>query len=440
MSPTTFTLDREAVVRRFDRIRERSNQLFDMVDERAYYDAPIPLRHPIVFYEGHFTAFAINTLVKKGLGQPGLDEDLERLFARGIDPESTSDGRAFTWPDRERVRAYADAAADRIREALLHDDLDRPGHPLLDGANAVHAILEHEEMHHETLQYILHRLPLDVKRRPAGYRPRTNGAVPPAAAVLIPGGTVTLGAERDRLAFGWDNEFPATRVPVDGFRIDAHNVTNAAFAEFVEDRGYAREDLWHPEDWIWRREHGVEHPLFWEAQGGRWCWRGMFDLVPLPESWPVYVTLAEAHAFARWRGARLLTEGEYHRAAFGEDDGRERQMPWGDAPVDASRGNFGGDFWDPVPAGSYPSGASAFGVHDLVGNGWEWTATPFHPFPGFTVGASYPEYSADFFDDRHFVMKGASPATPATLVRRSFRNWFRRNYPYVYATFRCVYE
>jgi formylglycine-generating enzyme required for sulfatase activity len=133
-----------------------------------------------------------------------------------------------------------------------------------------------------------------------------------------------------------------------------------------------------------------------------------------------------------------MTEAEYHRAAFGTPDGREHAFPWGDAAPDETRGNFGAVHWDPVPVGSYPSGVSAFGVHDLVGNGWEWTSSPFAPFPGFAPMASYPEYSADFFDEAHVVMKGASPATPVPLVRRSFRNWFRPHYPYVYATFRCA--
>jgi formylglycine-generating enzyme required for sulfatase activity len=94
--------------------------------------------------------------------------------------------------------------------------------------------------------------------------------------------------------------------------------------------------------------------------------------------------------------------------------------------------------WDPEPAGSHPDDASAFGVRDLIGNGWEWTSSPFAPFPGFKASASYPEYSADFFDGEHFVMKGASTATARQLVRPSFRNWFRARYPYVYATFRCA--
>jgi formylglycine-generating enzyme required for sulfatase activity len=94
--------------------------------------------------------------------------------------------------------------------------------------------------------------------------------------------------------------------------------------------------------------------------------------------------------------------------------------------------------WDPQPAGSHPAGRSAWGVDDLMGNGWEWTATAFGPFPGFTPIPSYPEYSADFFDGEHFVMKGASPVTARELLRPTFRNWFRARYPYVYATFRCA--
>ncbi len=91
-----------------------------------------------------------------------------------------------------------------------------------------------------------------------------------------------------------------------------------------------------------------------------------------------------------------------------------------------------------MPAGSFPRGASAWGVRDLVGNGWEWTSTVFEPFPGFAPMPSYPQYSADFFDGKHYVLKGASPATAKELVRQSFRNWFRATYPYVYAKFRTV--
>jgi formylglycine-generating enzyme required for sulfatase activity len=88
--------------------------------------------------------------------------------------------------------------------------------------------------------------------------------------------------------------------------------------------------------------------------------------------------------------------------------------------------------------GAHPGGASAFGVQDLVGNGWEWTQTEFAPFPGFAAMPFYPSYSANFFDGKHYVMKGGSPRTAACMLRRSFRNWFQPHYPYVYATFRRV--
>jgi formylglycine-generating enzyme required for sulfatase activity len=166
----------------------------------------------------------------------------------------------------------------------------------------------------------------------------------------------------------------------------------------------------------------------------------MFDLIPLPFAWPVYVSFAEAAAFARWRQARLPTEPEFQRAAFGTLDGPERRHPWGDAEPTATRGVFDFSSWEPEPAGSHPDGRSAWGVDDLVGNGWEWTRTPFAPFPGFMPLPSYPEYSADFFDEEHFVMKGASTATARELLRPTFRNWFRARYPYVYSTFRCVRE
>jgi ergothioneine biosynthesis protein EgtB len=438
------TLDRGAMLTRFDRARARSRMLFDLISEDAYYSRPIALRNPIVFYEGHLAAFAVNTLLKKGLGEAGIDPELEVLFARGIDPEHEAPATSLRaqWPSRDRVLAYVAEANTRLRRAIAEADVERPGHPLLDRAEAVYAIVEHEEMHQETLQYIWHRLPFEQKQSPEGYAPAIGEPSPSrpdrSRFIGIPQGRATLGAERGAIAFGWDNELPALVVDVPAFEIAEHDVTNAEFLAFVEDGGYAREDLWTPEAWAWRTRESVTRPLFWELVDGTWKWRAMFDLLPLPLSWPVYVSHAEASAFARWRGCRLPTEPEYHRAAYGEPGGGQRDQPWGAAPADPSRGNFGGVYWDPVPVGSYPSGASAFGVQDLVGNGWEWTASVFAPFPGFAPMPSYPEYSADFFDGAHYVMKGASPATPPAHVRRSFRNWFRPYYPYVYATFRCA--
>ena len=193
--------------------------------------------------------------------------------------------------------------------------------------------------------------------------------------------------------------------------------------------------------WEWRLQENVTHPAFWTESGGRWFWRGMFEDFPLPLAWPVYVSQAEADAYARWRGRRLPTEAEYHRAAFGTPDGVERTLPWG-RPHHADRRDARERRFHGLGSGAGRHAvrrARAPGACTIwSGNGWEWTSTVFAPFPGFGAMPSYPEYSAEFFDGQHFVMKGASPATAQELMRRSFRNWFRPNYPYVYAKFRTA--
>src|SRR5207302_6870082 len=104
----------------------------------------------------------------------------------------------------------------------------------------------------------------------------------------------------------------------------------------------------------------------------------------------------------------------------------------------AEFGNFDFHRWDPVSVAAFPKGESAFAVADLVGNGWEWTSTVFGPFAGFERFPFYPGYSADFFDGKHYVLKGGSARTAACMLRRSFRNWFQAHYPYIYTGFRCV--
>jgi gamma-glutamyl hercynylcysteine S-oxide synthase len=441
MMITVAGLDREAALARYVSLRERTEALFDCVRPEAYESRPIPLRNPICFYEGHLPAFSVNTLLKKGLGDAGIDSEYEILFERGIDPEDEKalPAGASAWPSRIQIRSYAAEADRAIVNALGQRDVEDEKNPVLRRGLAVHTVLEHEAMHQETLQYIWHRLEYGQKIAPEGRAVSPiDGEPPTPRRVRVPAGRVTLGATRDEIEFGWDNEFETRIEEVPPFSIDVYSVTNRDYLEFVGAGGYSDETFWDGEGWAWIQSHGVRHPLFWEEHRGVWFWRGMWDLIPLPMAWPVYVSHAEASAYARWKGRRLPTEAEFHRAAFGEPGGTERPHPWGQPPPDATRGNFGFLHPDPFPVGSFPRGASAWGVEDLVGNGWEWTSSVFEPFPGFAPMPSYPQYSADFFDGKHYVMKGASPATPSELVRRSFRNWFRPNYPYVYAKFRMV--
>jgi iron(II)-dependent oxidoreductase len=417
-----LVVDREAMASRYRANRRRTAALFAMIAPEAYGDAPIPLRHPFLFYDGHIPAFSYITLVRDALHRPSADAEFERLFNRGIDPRDTSvaaQHKRTEWPDRETIRRFAAQCDAAVLDAYANAQLDDPANPNLVRAQAAFNILEHEEMHHETFTYIVHRLAREKQRGP---RFEHRDVAPPRREpVAIAAGQVTLGARRDLIAFGWDNEFEENAADVGAFGIDAYDVTNGDYLAFVRDGGPL--------------------PPFWFEREGEMMLLGAFEDLPLPHSWPVYCTQEQAAAFSAWSGGRLPTEAEYHRAAYGTPSGEERTHPWGeDAPDPQRHGNFGWRRFDPEPAGSSPAGASAWGVHDLIGNGWEWTATPFGPLPGFRPMASYPLYSQDFFDGMHYVMKGASPVTAATLVRRSLRNWFYKDYRYMYATFRRAYD
>jgi formylglycine-generating enzyme required for sulfatase activity len=415
----TLSLDREALAAWYRRNRERSAHLFGLIDPKAYYSRPIPLRHPFAFYEGHLPAFSFLVVNRRALGEASVDARLEKLFERGIDPSTIDSARAHDradWPAREQIEAFGQRCDQRLYEAIATAKLVDDGVPHLVRGQAIFTALEHEQMHHETLVYIIHQLPRELKGR---FRQTHHDTQPPVNAfVEIPGGTVTLGARRDAITFGWDNEFDAHDVHVERFAVQQYPVSNGEYLEFVR--------------------AGGKLPPFWLERDGELHLRGVFEELPLPLSWPVYVSNDEARAYAAWKGARLMTEAEYQRASYGSPDDQPRRYPWGADEPTTLHGNFDFERFDPDPVNAHPAGASAWGVYDMVGNGWEWTSTPFAPFPGFEPMASYPQYSADFFDGRHYVMKGASPVTARELIRPSFRNWFYADYPYAYGKFRCA--
>ena len=407
--------------------------MFQMLSPSAIYERPIPERHRIVFYLGHLETFDWNMICRPASGVSSSNSEFERLFAFGIDPVDGKlpQDKPKDWPGVEEIHRYNQQVRQTVDELL-----DRA--TLIKGGQLFRMAIEHRLMHAETLAYMLQWLPYESKGHAALPAGTTQPPLEPRK-VEIPAGGATLGQNRDgKFSFGWDNEFQTHTVFVPEFSIDAFNVTNRQFLEFLAAGGYEQRMFWDDDSWEWIGTAGVRHPKFWIERGGEWLYRTMFAEIPLPLAWPVYVSHAEAEAYARWARKSLPTEAQYHRAAFGSADGSERFYPWGDANPMPRHGNFDFQSWTPSSVGGFPDGKSEFGVFDLCGNGWEWTGTPFEPFAGFEPFPSYPGYSADFFDGKHFVLKGASPRTSALLVRRPFRNWFQPHYPNIYATFRCV--
>jgi iron(II)-dependent oxidoreductase len=428
------------LVARLEQARGQTDQLFSLVKPEFLYQRPIPERHRIIFYVGHLEAFDWNLFRERVFGQTSFHSEFDQLFAFGIDPV---DGGLPTdqpsdWPSLAQLRDYVTRARQAIDEGLANAPSRSPEE--ISPNLLLNVAIEHRLMHAETLAYMLHQLPQHCKvSRPElselNVRPVTPGMVE------IPPGVATLGLPRnhgDELAFGWDNEFELHRVEVPAFAIDQYEVTNREYLQFMNDAGYENQALWSESDWKWKTEQNISHPVFWGQINGEWQYRTMFENVLLPLDWPVYVSQAEASAYARWAGKALPNEAQWHRAAYGTPEGSERQFPWGAETPGRRFGNFDFERWDPTPVGAFPDGQSAFGVADLIGNGWEWTSTPFAPFTGFKPFEFYPGYSANFFDGAHYVMKGGSARTAACMLRRSFRNWFQPHYQYVYAGFRCV--
>jgi gamma-glutamyl hercynylcysteine S-oxide synthase len=432
---------RRDLLMRFLAARQQSDALFQLLHDASFYERPIPERHRFVFYLGHLEAFDWNLLRERVAGTKPFHPELDRLFAFGIDPVGGGlpSDQPSDWPALSLVRDYV----ARVRSALdtnmegeiPHSSINSNDEAPLDCL--LNVAIEHRLMHVETLAYMLHQLAFDKKMSQT--EPGFPGAAPALRRMIeIPSGAAHLGMPRARGEFGWDNEFEVSLVEVPAFEIDQFQVTNGQYAEFIAAGGYETRAFWSDDDWNWKTRQGISHPVFWKQVGDQWRYQTMFREIPLPHDWPVYVSHAEGWAYARWAGKSLPTEAEWHRAAYGTQNGTENLYPWGaDAPR-PDRGNFDLVRWSPAPVNAFPAGRSAFGVDGLLGNGWEWTSTVFAPFPGFQPFPFYRGYSADFFDGKHFVTKGGSARTAACMLRRTFRNWFQPHYQYVYAGFRCV--
>ena len=439
--------DADELRARFIAAWARSDAIFDIVGSEGMHSQPIVWRHPFIFYVGHLPAFSWNQICGGILEWKSFNRYFDDLFCRGIDPDVDTGECHWhpevpeAWPTLAQTIQYRDKVRDAIVDSLDALPYRYSDNVMARGGRVFDMMLEHEYMHQETLLYMMQQLPIARKHRPKGHPSYLFHRAPGRRVIRIPAGKARMGADFSAIPFGWDNEFNEAVVEVPSFTIDSLPITNSEFYEFIVCDAYDDERYWRPEDWFWKELEGKRHPTAWVKQGEEWTYRGMFDFIPLTQvgSWPVYVSLAEARAYATWRGKRLLTEAEFHRAAFYGPDGKESKYPWGESPPSQWHGNFDFNAWSPMPVGSYPAGDSRWGVSELVGNGWELTDTPFAPLPGFKAYmTTYPDYSEDFFDGKHFVLKGASWATAAALLRPSFRNWYQAHYPYVFAKFRCV--
>jgi iron(II)-dependent oxidoreductase len=343
-------------------------------------------------------------------------------------------------PSRAQTLAYMMQALDRVC-----DPSDRRKRDPIDGYDEkyfLHLVLFHEQMHAEAITYTRQTLCYPPPRLGIAAESIRNVAAAVSGDAYIPGAKFLLGAVPVE-PFVFDNEQQPHEVEVKPFSISRTAVTNGEFAAFVEDGGYARRELWSEEGWKWKRNAGAEHPVYWQRESsGRWSRRDFDRWVELQGRVAVvHVNWHEADAYCRWAGRRLPTEAEWEMAASCEPshDGHsvsdhKRRYPWGDGGPTADRANLDWREMGCIEVDCLPAGDSAFGCRQMIGNTWEWTSTPFGPYPGFVPGP-YKEYSEPWFGD-HRVLRGGCWATRSSMIRSAYRNFYTPDRRDVWAGFR----
>jgi ergothioneine biosynthesis protein EgtB len=374
----------------------------DGLDDRALCAQMHPDFSPLGWHLGHIVYTESLWLLREAGEMPPRPE-LAQLFDVAALPKHLRGNL----PGRDALQDYAEAVRRRV--------LDRLDAAPETAERLWHFVLQHESQHGETIAFL--------KRLAEGAATVFDAGAPAGEEEMIPvpTGPARLGwADDDAL----DNEGGVHEVFVGDFRIARHPVTQAAYAAFIAADGYRRPEHWSAEGWAWRAAAGVEGPLYWRAGGDRHPVMG--------------VSAHEAEAYCRFVGRRLPTEAEWAKAAAWDPArSRARRVPWGDGPADAAHANIDRARGGTSPVGAFPGGASAYGTLDMLGNVWEWTASPFAAYPGFQ---SYPYegFSAAYYDGRHRVLRGGSWATRPWTLRAASRNWYVPETRQILAGFRCA--
>jgi len=247
-------------------------------------------------------------------------------------------------------------------------------------------------------------------------------------------------AQDARGTFAWDNEKPAHKVWLEDFSIDRAPVSNGDYLEFINSGGYQDFRWWHSAGWEKVNTEHWQAPLYWELHDGEWMIRDFAGLHRASDraSEPVsHVSFLEASAYAKWAGKRLLTEAEWEKAATLSSSRNSKQdFPWGNVTPDESKTNlFENGLWSVAPIGSFSEGQTPQGLHQMIGDVWEWTTSDYVPYPGFK--SEFDEYNDKWFVGQK-VLRGGSFATPQIHIRSTYRNFFYPHERWMIAGFRCA--
>lgn len=432
--------DRTHIAGELERARRRTLALVDDLTDADQRAQQSPLMSPMVWDLAHIGNYEELWLLRAIDGRSPVDATYDDLYNAFEHPRAERPALPILGP--AEARAYDAQVRTEVLALLDRADIGPDASdPLLVDGFVYGMVIQHEHQHDETLlatrQLMGERAPL-----PPGATPTPPATVDPARLPemqRVDGGPFVMGTTADPWAY--DNERAAHERELPPFLIDTFPVTNRAYRAFVDDGAYDDERVWTATGWSWRNEAELTSPEFWRREGAD-SWSVLrfgrrIDLDTIADEPVQHVCWYEADAFARWAGKRLPTEAEWEKAATWHPTEGQRRYPWGDAESTPALANLGQHHGGPAPVGAYPDGASPWGVHQLVGDIWEWTSSDFGPHPGFR-SFPYKEYSEVFWGDVYKVLKGGSWAADPVAVRGTFRNWdfpIRRQ---IFSGFRCA--
>ncbi len=418
---------------------KRYESLFNLVaDEKAYFQKPDPLRHPLIFYYGHTATFFINKLKLAKVIDERLNPRLESIFAVGVDEMSWDDlnEQHYDWPTLQVTQAYRARLYDLVNELIDTLPLELP----LTWESPWWVILmgiEHENIHLETSSVLIRQLPFSsVKEDENWSECKVYGVAPQNELLEVSAGSVTLGKNQDAPLFGWDNEYGTHQVKIPAFKASKYMVSNGEYLEFVKDEGYTKSKYWCEEGNTWREFTEAKYPLFWKEYEGEYILRTLSREITLPLNWPVEVNCLESEAFCRWKSEKsgtnivLPTEDEYIRLR--DVSGVSAYLKWMEEGT--TEGNIALDkFASSSPVDSFSHGD----FFDIVGNIWQWSRTAIYPFEGFKIHPVYDDFTVPTFDGKHNIINGGSWISCGNLATQSSRYGFRRHF-YQHAGFRYI--
>lgn len=397
--------DNDDLFARYHRVRHATESLCQPLEVEDYQIQTMPDVSPTKWHIAHVSWFFETFLLRPYLPDYSV---FHPQFAHLFNSYYETVGSFHPRPQRGLLnrptlkqvydyRAHVDQHMLRLLQRQEHPDW-----------GAIHARTEvginHEQQHQELMLTDIKHVFASNPLKPAYQQQYTTIPDKPPTRTWVehPGGLLTIGHSGGGFCF--DNETPAHQTYLAPFRLASCLVSNGEYIEFIQDNGYDRAELWLSDGWATVKSQQWQAPLYWEQRDGSWWHMTLHGMQPVQLHAPIcHVSLYEADAFARWAGKRLATEAEWEVVA--------RDQP--------RAGNFrdSGQL-HPVAA------PAAAGVQQLYGDVWEWTSSPYAPYPGFkTLAGALGEYNGKFMCSQ-FVLRGGSCVTPADHIRATYRNFF----------------